>query len=118
MLAEPPFRALPCAHTVRVSNVEILFTGGCPHIRQTVVLVERVISELRVDADLRYVEVPDAADAVDLRFLGSPTVRVDGGDVEPGADERRDYSFGCRVYNGHGGAPDETWIRAALLPVG
>ena len=90
MLAEPPFRALPYAHTVRVSNVEILFTGGCPHIRQTVVLVERVISELRVD----------------------------GGVVEPGADERRDYSFGCRVYNGHGGAPDETWIRAALLPVG
>jgi len=109
LLAEPPFRALPYAHTVRVSNVEILFTGGCPHIRQTVVLVERVISELRVDADLRYVEVPDAADAVDLRFLGSPTVDADG---------RRDYSFGCRVYNGHGGAPDETWIRAALLPVG
>jgi hypothetical protein len=61
--------------------------------------------------------VPDADAAVALRFLGSPTVRVDGHDVEPGADERRDFVLACRVYQtdqGTAGEPDEAWIRAAL----
>ena len=56
-------------------------------------------------------------DAVGLRFLGSPTVRVDGRDVEPGAEERHEFVFSCRVYRGSrgfSGKPDEAWIRDAL----
>jgi hypothetical protein len=44
-------------------------------------------------------------------------VRVDGRDVEPGADERRDFAFSCRIYRGERGAaeqPEESWIREAL----
>jgi hypothetical protein len=61
--------------------------------------------------------VRDADAADDLRFLGSPTVRVAGRDVEPGADDRRDYAFSCRIYRGPHGVeprPDESWIREAL----
>jgi hypothetical protein len=52
-----------------------------------------------------------------LRFLGSPTVRVDGRDVEPGADERDEFALACRVYrtqDGLRGQPDPEWITAAL----
>ena len=52
-----------------------------------------------------------------MRFLGSPTVRVNGRDVEPGADDRDDYVFSCRIYRNQGGVsgqPDERWLRAAL----
>jgi hypothetical protein len=44
-------------------------------------------------------------------------VRVDGRDVEPGVDDRRDFSFSCRLYRGERGAadqPDESWVREAL----
>jgi hypothetical protein len=82
-----------------------------------VLLVERIAAELRVEPEIRLVEVPDPDAALELRFLGSPTIRVDGRDVEPGADRRRDFVLSCRVYRserGFAGQPDETWIREAL----
>jgi hypothetical protein len=45
-------------------------------------------------------------------------VRIDGRDVEPGADQRHEFTFACRVYQteeGIAGTPDEAWVRAALL---
>ena len=63
------------------------------------------------------VEVRDPDAATQLRFLGSPTVRVGGRDVEPGADARNDFVFSCRVYRGErglSGQPAEDWIRSAL----
>jgi hypothetical protein len=55
--------------------------------------------------------------ALQQRFLGSPTVRVNGMDVEPGADARRDYGIKCRLYRTTAGiarVPPRTWILAAL----
>ncbi len=51
-------------------------------------------------------EVASVDEAEQLRFLGSPTVRVNGHDVEPGADSRTDFTLACRIYrtaSGHGG---------------
>jgi hypothetical protein len=65
---------------------------------------------------LRRVESPE--DAERERFLGSPTVRVDGVDVDPGASEREDFGFECRLYRVDGETsplPPEEWIRQALL---
>jgi hypothetical protein len=56
-------------------------------------------------------------EAVRKRFLGSPTVHVDGLDVEPDAVTRDDYGLQCRVYWHDGrleGAPPSRWIAAAL----
>jgi hypothetical protein len=78
---------------------------------------ERVAAEIGVQPEIELVEVDDAAAAAGLRFLGSPTVRVDGRDVEPGAEERRGAVLSCRVYRterGVSGRPDEGWIRSAL----
>jgi hypothetical protein len=52
-----------------------------------------------------------------MRFLGSPTIRVNGRDVEPGADDRETFVLACRVYRteaGISGQPLDAWIRAAL----
>ena len=73
--------------------------------------------ELGVHPEVTLVDVPDAEAAKRLRFLGSPTVRVDGHDVEPGADEREQFQHACRVYRtsaGFRGQPDEQWVRDAL----
>ena len=102
---------------MKTPRVEILYFDGCPNHEATRELVERVADELELDAKPELVEVADPEAARTMRFLGSPTVRVDGLDVEPGAEERTEYVLACRVYRGeHGfsGQPDERWVRAAL----
>ena len=98
-------------------RVEILYFDGCPNHEPARALIERVGAELRLEPAIELVEVVDPDAAADLRFLGSPTIRVDGRDVEPGADERHEFVLSCRVYRserGLAGQPDEAWIRDAL----
>ena len=97
--------------------VEILYFDGCPNHEPAVALVERVDRELRIDAKIRLVNIPDQATAERLRFLGSPTIRVNGVDVDPQTEQRTDYALSCRIFateQGHAGQPDERWIRDAL----
>jgi hypothetical protein len=99
---------------MRQPHVEVLFIADCPNYAAARALVERLAGELHVEPDIRLIEVRDPDDARALRFLGSPTIRVGGRDVEPGAARRRDFGLACRTYLGPGGQLDETWVRAAL----
>ena len=106
---------------MRRPNVQILFFQGCPHHEQAHELVEQVARELGMQPEIALVEVPDGETAAELRFLGSPTIRVDGRDVEPGAGERQEFALSCRVYqseHGLAGHPDAQWIRDALTMAG
>lgn len=98
--------------------VEVLAFDGCPNVQAAVELVQRTAASLGVDAELRIVRVETAEEARRLRFLGSPSVRVDGADVEPGADARGVYALACRVYETERGerqgTPVEGWVRSAL----
>ncbi|MDE3129549.1 MAG: hypothetical protein KGL16_00190 [Acidobacteriota bacterium] len=99
------------------TRIEILYFAGCPNYLATVELVKRVAAETGQALDVRLVEVPDGEAAERKRFLGSPSVRVDGRDIEPGAQQRRDYVYACRIYRGASGIsgqPDERWLRDAL----
>jgi hypothetical protein len=103
---------------MRRPRVEILYFDGCPNHGPARALVERVARELRVEPEIELVEVADPEAAVKLRFLGSPTVRVNGADVEPGAEERRDFALSCRMYRSKAGATEqleESWIGDALI---
>ena len=111
-MAAPPGRA-----GSRPVRIELLYFDGCPnheaflpHLRELLDR-ERVTEEVR----LRRVESPEEAERE--RFLGSPTLRIDGRDVEPGAAERRDFGLKCRLYrtdSGVGGVPHDDWIARAL----
>jgi hypothetical protein len=93
-------------------KVELLYFDGCPNHEA---LLPRLRGLLEgADVKLRAVESDEAAQR--LGFLGSPTVRIDGRDVEPDADQRRDYGLKCRLYrtaDGLAGAPPDAWILAA-----
>ena len=97
--------------------VEVLTFEGCPHGDPAVEMARRVVAEMDADAEVRRVDVPDADTAVKERFLGSPTIRVGGNDIDPTAAERSDYALSCRLYRtaaGVSGQPDEQWLRDAL----
>ena len=98
-------------------RVEVLYFAGCPSYERAHELVETTLAELGLSSQVELVEMTDADRTAELRFLGSPTVRVDGHDVEPRADEREDFAFACRVYRTGGRVltvPDPSWIREAL----
>ena len=99
-------------------KVELLYFQGCPNHERARELVEHVAAQVGVEIDLRLVEVTSPEEVERLRFLGSPSVRVEGHDVEPGADLRDSFVFACRIYrtdSGLRGLPADGWVRAALL---
>jgi hypothetical protein len=98
--------------------VEVLHVQDCPNYPGTLALVRQVLAELGIDAEVRITLITDQAAAEEARFAGSPTVRVDRRDVEPGSEPPPEVSVGCRLYRLEhrlAGQPSEAWIREALL---
>ena len=86
-------------------RVEVLYIDGCSSRDRLMPRLRELLDEQGVDAPVELVDVesPDAAE--EQRFLGSPTVRIDGVDVEPAVAERGDHGLTCRLYH----HPDGTW---------
>ncbi len=92
--------------------IEVLSFKGCPSHEPALALVREVVSELGLDMEVREVEIHDEEDALRRQFLGSPSVRVDGVDIEPGAAERTQFAFGCRLYGATGVPPRDYLVKA------
>ena len=75
-------------------KIQVLYIGGCCAHRSVVVMAQEVVKELDVNADIEEVQVRSAAAAQRLRFVGSPSVRVDSVDIEPSARSRTHYGLG------------------------
>jgi hypothetical protein len=98
-------------------KIEILYFDGCPNHKPAIELVHQVLREQAVSAEVVEVNIADAATAESARFVGSPSIRIDGMDVEPAARTAREYALSCRTYttNGRiGGLPSKDVIRQAL----
>ena len=98
-------------------RVEILAREDCPNRGMALVVVERVVDETGIPVEIEVVEVSSDEDAEERRALGSPTVLVDGRDVDP-EPLYSDYSADDRIYKTHRGPsgwPEPEWIRDALL---
>lgn len=98
-------------------TVELLYFQGCPNHEALLPHLERLLSEAQIPAKIGLREIRDDETAQRERFLGSPTVRVDGRDIEPGAETRVDFGLKCRLYkvpSGLRGAPLDDWVLEAL----
>jgi hypothetical protein len=79
-------------------NVELLYWNGCPSVEEARVLLDDVLAELRITDTVAETKVVTHDDAVALRFPGSPTIRIDGVDVDSAGAELP-ASLSCRVYH-------------------
>jgi hypothetical protein len=98
-------------------RIEILGFDGCPNLPLTHELIEAIVQSEGIEAKVTSVDVNSVEDAERLRFLGSPTVRVNGVDIEPSRQCEEQSSYSCRVYrteDGTTGVPPEMLVRAAL----
>ena len=98
-------------------RVELLYFDGCPSYERLLPRLSVLVTgaDPHAEVELRRVESIEAAERE--RFLGSPTVRVDGRDVDPTAADRDDFGLKCRLYatdEGLRGAPPDQWILDAL----
>ena len=79
-------------------TVEFLYWEGCPSTPEARELLEDVLREHGAAPEIRMREVTTREEAAELAFPGSPTIRIDGRDVDPaGADQPP--SLTCRIYN-------------------
>jgi len=98
-------------------KVEVFYFDGCPNHGPTLERVKEALQQEGLAAEVVEINVPDDATARSLGFLGSPTVRIGGLDIEPSARWSRDFGLMCRTYADGGrrvGAPPLDLIRMAV----
>ena len=98
-------------------TVEVLYVDGCPNHEALLARLRELLARAGAATRIELRRVESAQDAERRRFLGSPTVRIDGRDVEPGAEHRTDHGLKCRLYRtGEGvrGTPPDAWILDAI----
>jgi Domain of unknown function (DUF2703) len=92
--------------------IEVLYFEGCPNYLLAVDRLRTVLAREGLRAELIEIEVKDDSDAKALKFFGSPTIRVNGLDIEASSRQVSETGFACRCYPG--GLPSEEMIRAAV----
>jgi mercuric ion transport protein len=98
-------------------KIEVLYIADCPHHRPAVERVREVLRNAGRTGVMEEVEIRSNADAQRWRFVGSPSVRVNGLDVEPEARTVQHFGLGCRSYAEAGsrsGLPSKELIWRAL----
>jgi hypothetical protein len=98
-------------------TIELFWWEGCPSTPEALALIRSVVADRGLDVEVELREVLSDEDAVRLEFPGSPTIRVDGRDIDPlGAKSRP--ALNCRIYHLPDGrvspVPSREQLEAAL----
>lgn len=98
-------------------HVELLWFSDCPNHSIARQMLADAIERIAPGTWIDEVDASDPDVAAARRFPGSPTIRVDGTDIEPGFTDPGDYTPRCRLYRttaGLRGVPEPSWIEEAL----
>ena|SRR5438876_54221 len=101
----------------RAPRLELLWWEGCPSTDEALAILRNEAAGLGVDPDsIKVTQVPTDEDARREEFVGSPTIRVDGADVQAPLSEP--VGLTCRVYRLRDGrispVPDPADVREAI----
>lgn len=98
-------------------KVQVLYVAECPTLPTALKLVKEVLSSEGVSAEIQQVLICDERMADELRFSGSPTIRINGQDVVGETQNAQRFALCCRLYSGsnHVGLPPVEKIRAAVI---
>ncbi|MBI5947452.1 MAG: hypothetical protein HY875_04885 [Chloroflexi bacterium] len=80
-------------------KIEFLYSKSTGRGKEAEEALAQAIEATEIAAEVTYTEVADSEDAKHKRFLGSPSIRVNGIDVEYGEREPDEYQAGTRYYN-------------------
>ena len=92
--------------------IEVFYVPGCPNHQPAIESLKNVLRSATIDALIQEIAVADQATAGRLQFPGSPTIRIDGSDVE--SNHRESYGIACRLYSNGTGVPSREILEQAL----
>lgn len=97
-------------------KIRFLYFKGCPHSEPALRLLKEVLREMNIEEKIEIIEINSEEEAKKYNFLGSPTIQINGLDIEK---ERRNDPpvLGCRMYKtkaGYSGIPPKEMIKKAL----
>lgn len=97
-------------------RVEVLYVADCPSHAPALAMLAAVLAEEGIAPDIQQVLVRDEAMAREWTFRGSPTIRIDGRDVEGEPAEAASFAVCCRLYPGstQRGVPPVALVRRAV----
>ena len=81
-------------------RVEVLYVPDCPHHPTAVKQLRDVLLAEGIAAEIHEVAVKDAKAAEELRFRGSPTIRINGRDISEDSHSPHSFGLACRMYPG------------------
>jgi hypothetical protein len=97
-------------------NIRFLYSEDCPSHGEALQRLRRGIEIEGISAHIEVIEVKTAEEAEQFEFIGSPTIIVNGHDIDP--QPRPQYALTCRGYRLEDGRisplPSEAMIRRAL----
>ena len=80
-------------------KIEVLHWEGCPSTTEAMTDLEDVLRAHGLDAEIELREVTTQAEAERLDFPGSPTIKIDGRDVDPSGARTQRAALACRIYH-------------------
>lgn len=95
-------------------NIEFLYFKSCPAHKQAIANLKTALRESRIQATLKLIAVESPERAAEVGFQGSPSIRIDGKDLEGKNDG---VSYSCRIYKIGGkmiGVPTKEYISEKL----
>ncbi|MCF6269933.1 MAG: MerR family transcriptional regulator [Melioribacteraceae bacterium] len=79
------------------TKIEVQYFTGCPNSEEVLNMVRKFVAESELQIDFDEILVETQADAEKYKFRGSPTILINGKDVE-GVEENKTPSLACRYY--------------------
>ncbi|MGI8863439.1 MAG: DF family (seleno)protein [Solirubrobacteraceae bacterium] len=103
----------------RSPRIELLWWEGCPSTDAALAQLREILVEFGLgETPVQRREIRTDAEAAEVGFRGSPTILIDGLDVDAGAEPADPNPLTCRVYRRRDGrispTPDPDDLREAL----
>jgi protein-disulfide isomerase len=93
-------------------KIEVLYVPNCPNHALALERLREILPAESFQKNVSEVLVKDTEMAQSLKFPGSPTIRINGKDVEPPSEKAAGLM--CRLYSDGSGAPSRKRLRAAI----
>ena len=97
---------------MKTVQIEIQYFDGCPHSKDFIGIVRRALESAGCEYSYKETLVDTFEKAKEARFRGSPTLLINGTDLE-NAEPPREPGLNCRVYRN--GLPTEDQVAERLL---
>jgi len=98
-------------------KIELLYFDGCPTYKTAAEDLRTLLGAKGISDEIKLLEVNSDEEAKKYKFLGSPTIRINGLDVEEKARDSEAYGLKCRIFmtdEGMATSPPKAMILKAL----